>query len=196
MLLFLVISKNTQAQKFYYFENVKTGKSYIIGQNQLFIKLEIISNDNNIARIYKEVNCSIDSVSETKLFISKTFERLEIFLKNGEVQTAVNNYTKKGYIVSYSFKDSLNVKDITYVNDKSEFFDRYKFVRSLTQIVGASLGLVTVIGPFVFNEYFKVVGISFISSIPIIIASAILENKYILKGKKPNDKVKWKLVYR
>jgi hypothetical protein len=196
LVLFLITSKYTQAQKFYYFENIKTGKSYGMGQNQLYFKLEVGSNDSNVARIYKEINCSIDSFSETKLFISKFNERIEIFFKNGEVQTSVNSYTKKGYIASYSFKDSINVGDIIYVNDRSEFFNRYKFIKGFTQVVGVSLGLVTVVGPFVFNEYFKVVGISFVSSIPIFITSAILENKYILKGKKPNETIKWKLVYR
>ncbi|MES2727547.1 MAG: hypothetical protein V4643_10630 [Bacteroidota bacterium] len=192
----IIASKYIHAQKCYYFENVKNGKSYGMGQNQLLFDLEIKSNDTNIDRIYKRIYCSVDSFSENQLFISKSNETIEIYFKNGEVQTAVNSFTKKGYIVSYSFKDSIYINDITKVNDRSEFFDRYKFVTSLAQVVGVSLGAIVIGGPFIFNDYFKVVGISFVSSIPIFITSGILQNTYILRGRKQGKEAKWRLVYK
>lgn len=196
VLLFLVISKNTQAQKFYYFENVKTGKSYRMNNQNISFKTVVYNPESNISRIYKVINCIIDSSNGNTLYIKKAYERIEIFFSDGKIQKTENTFLTKEGSVKCNGIDTININDMIEVKDYSGVFDRHKFVRVATQVFLGSLGLVTVIGPFVFNEYFKVVGISFVSSIPIFISSAILQNKYILKGKKPNDKVKWKLVYR
>jgi hypothetical protein len=196
VLLFLVNSNCANAQKFYYFENIKTGKSYRMSNKLLSFKLEIYNPDTNVTRIFKYVNCLIDSATENTLYIKKAYERTEIYFANSKIQKTESRYLEKGGSIKFNGIDSINVKDVIEVLDYSRDFDRYNFINYAVGTIIIGLGLVTIIGPFVFNEYFKVVGISFVSSIPIFITSAILQNKYILKGKKPNDKIKWKLVYR
>ncbi|MFA9212812.1 MAG: hypothetical protein ACEQSR_03085 [Candidatus Methylacidiphilales bacterium] len=196
VLLFLVISKKTQAQKFYYFENVKTGKSYRMHNQNLVFKIEVYNTDTAITKIYKEINCRIDSFSEDKLYTKNAIERIEIYFTNGYIKKTENRCTKKGRSATFSLRDSINISEIIEINDYSGFDDRYKLLRVFNQVVGLSLGLVTLVGPFVFNDYFKVVGISFVSWIPIFATSAILENKYLLNGNRSGKKTKWKLVYK
>ena len=179
----------------YYIVNAKSGKSIKLAKYNLYLEVEYTPKDTSIKRVHKLIGCEIDSCNESVIYIYKYHEETETYYTNCRSTKSTYFYYQNNQHSAIVF-DSININEIVKVASNGAV-TRSKFVNVAAPLSIIALGIVVVVGPFIFKEnYFSAIGISTISTIPFLATMAIFDNKFKLKHKDPIKKNFWFLEYR
>jgi hypothetical protein len=179
----------------YYIVNAKTGKSIKLSNSNIYLEVEFTPKDTSIKKIHRHIGCEIDSCNESVIYIYKHHEEIETYYTDGTEKKSTDLYYKNHQHASIIF-DSINVNEIVEVNKNGDI-TRSKFIDIAAPSAIIGLGIIVVVGPFLFKEnYFSAIGISTISTIPFLVSMAIFDNRFKLKHKESAKKKYWFLEYR